>query len=94
MIEDLLWMAAAVVIFALLRSILGNISKGFGDLFSNPPTAGSSGAPRSGAFPRQEALKKDPVCGTFLPESSAVLKTVHGVTYYFCSPECRDKFNG
>lgn len=93
MIEDILWVVVAGVVFLLLRSILGIIAKGFGDLFSNQtPGGGASAPPPSAHLPTQETLRKDPVCGTFLPESSAVRKTVDGVTYYFCSAECRDKF--
>ena len=51
--------------------------------------------PRPGlATPISEALKKDPVCGTFIGASTSLHKTVGGVTYYFCSAECRDKFRG
>ena len=39
-----------------------------------------------------KALKKDPVCGTFVSAATAVQKTKGGETYYFCSTECRDKF--
>jgi YHS domain-containing protein len=39
-----------------------------------------------------EEMKKDPVCGTYIPEHQAV-KYRHGSeTYYFCSEECKRKF--
>jgi YHS domain-containing protein len=37
-------------------------------------------------------LKRDPVCGTFVPMSTQFQKTVGGEAKYFCSAECRDKF--
>jgi YHS domain-containing protein len=36
-------------------------------------------------------LRKDPVCGTFVPTTTAWTKPVSGATVYFCSKECRDR---
>jgi YHS domain-containing protein len=85
----------AILVITLLRAVIGAVLKGFSELFHPSANAGSSG----GATPRKdrpipgaEALKKDPVCGTFIAASSSVQKTIAGETFYFCSPECRDKF--
>ena len=37
-------------------------------------------------------LKKDPVCGTYVSEDTAVIKRINGETVHFCSPACRDKY--
>ena len=87
----ILYLIAAVVIISLLRSVIGIISKGFGDLFASPDSGTRT---RASSVPNAESLKKDPVCGTFIAPSAAVQKTVGGQLYYFCSPECRDKFRG
>jgi YHS domain-containing protein len=83
----------AVLAITLLRSIIGIILKGFSDLVrpaaSGPPGGTSRG---TGQVPTSDALKKDPVCGTFIAASTSLKKTVNGETYYFCSTECRDKF--
>ena len=97
MTETILYLIAGVLILGVLRSVIGVVLKGFGDLFSTPSSPpGGPGQPgpsaRTAAIPTAEALKKDPVCGTSLAPSSAIRKTFGGVTYYFCSPECRDKF--
>jgi YHS domain-containing protein len=96
--ETVLWLFAAVLILAVLRSIIGIVIKGIADFFGTSASQPSSTAPRSGprpgTLPSAEELKKDPVCGTFLAPSTAVRKTVNGETYYFCSAECRDKFKG
>lgn len=96
MTETILWLFAGVLILAVLRAVIGVVLKGIADFFgpsSAPSTSGAPGSgPRPASLPTQEALKKDPVCGTFLPASTAVKKTVNGQTYYFCSTECRDKF--
>jgi YHS domain-containing protein len=52
----------------------------------------ASSAARRPAVPSGGELKKDPVCGTFISASTAIQKKSGGEVYYFCSPECRDKF--
>lgn len=89
MIRAILYLIATVLIISVLRSVIGVILKGFGDLFH---TADSQ--PRRPAVPTGGELKKDPVCGTFISAATAIQKTVGRETYYFCSVACRDKFSG
>ncbi len=51
----------------------------------------SAPARQAGQAPGGE-LKQDPVCGTFVPASTSVKKTVNGELVHFCSVTCRDKF--
>lgn len=46
------------------------------------------------AHPRAalQEMKKDPVCGVYLPKDQAVTYRARGETYYFCSEECKVKF--
>jgi len=37
-------------------------------------------------------MKKDPICGTYLPENQAIKYKSGGETHYFCSEECKKKF--
>lgn len=39
-----------------------------------------------------EQMKKDPVCGTYIPENQAFKYRQNHTTYYFCSEECKQKF--
>lgn len=39
-----------------------------------------------------EEMRKDPVCGTYVPVNQAVKDRVGVTTYYFCSEECKLKF--
>jgi YHS domain-containing protein len=52
--------------------------------------------PATGPFDRSagpvEEMRQDPVCGTWVPVSQAVVLERDGETLFFCSPECRDKF--
>jgi hypothetical protein len=86
----ILYVVVGVVILTLLRSVLEAVGKAFAG-GSSP----SSAAPPSSDVPRgqtPQTLKKDPVCGTFVSAATALQKSKGGETYYFCSPECRDKF--
>lgn len=96
MSETILYLIAGVLILGVLRSVIGVVMKGLADFFATPSSQSgpgpSGGRPQTSWIPTAEALKKDPVCGTYLAPSSAIHKTIGGQTYYFCSPECRDKF--
>lgn len=39
-----------------------------------------------------EEMKKDPVCGTYLPENQAIHYRKGGETFYFCSQDCKQNF--
>jgi len=94
-IRAILYLVGAVLAISVIRAVVGILSKGFADLFSSSSTSesGESGPrTRTSHVPSSEALKKDPVCGTFIAPSTAVTQTVGGETYYFCSAACRDQF--
>lgn len=44
--------------------------------------------------PRQKAeeMALDPVCGSYVPLSAAVKSTQGGKTVYFCSDDCRERY--
>jgi YHS domain-containing protein len=74
-----------LLVFLLLRSLLRSVF------------AAMRPAPRPAVQPRQQAqsggvLKKDPVCGTYVPTNTAVTRTVDGELVFFCSQECAEKF--
>jgi len=39
-----------------------------------------------------EEMKKDPICGTFIPQSQALEYKSEDQIHYFCSEECRNKY--
>jgi YHS domain-containing protein len=52
-------------------------------------------SPRSsGESPQGEEMVRDPQCGTYLPRTGALSRTVGGEKEYFCSEKCRDAFGG
>jgi YHS domain-containing protein len=83
-----------VLLITLIRGVIGIIMKGLSSALS-PERTGPATAPH----PRPNTdgfggeLVKDPVCGMFISPATAQKKVVQGETHYFCSPECRDKFN-
>jgi uncharacterized protein len=38
-------------------------------------------------------MVKDPNCETYVPQSEALQKTVHGKDYFFCSEKCADEYS-
>ena len=78
-----------LAIFATIRYIVTSVSRFFSQA-ANPPAKRPSGQAPSAA-PAGE-LKQDPVCGTFVPISTSVKKTINGELMHFCSVACRDKF--
>jgi uncharacterized protein len=49
-------------------------------------------SPPAEKTPRGEEMSQDPVCGTYVPHNDAIMLHEKGQTYYFCSNECRDKY--
>lgn len=84
MFRILFYLIFGILLISVLRGVIGFIAS----LFTNATV----GPERRPPAPSQEALKKDPVCGTFVAPSTAVRKDKDGQTYFFCSPACRDKF--
>jgi YHS domain-containing protein len=41
-----------------------------------------------------EEMVRDPQCGTFIPRSMALEKSIRGEKHFFCSERCRDTFTG
>ncbi len=52
----------------------------------------AGGRPAPGASKRPVKLQRDPVCGTFIPPEGAPSLTSGKTTFYFCSEDCRAKF--
>jgi len=63
-------------------------------LFGKSP-ARTNGQPAQSGRDQQadDVLVEDPVCHLYIPQQGADTLTVKGTTYYFCSSECRKKFN-
>jgi YHS domain-containing protein len=74
----LLITALFVVLYFLLRQAIRG--------FKNKQVGGG------GTSLDQDQMVEDPVCHTFVPRRNAVIETVSGQTYCFCSRQCADAF--
>ena len=73
----LVGMAAFILIRGMIQTLLG----------AQRRKQKSDPASRQGAD-----MVRDPVCESYIPKEGALSETVHGVTYYFCSPVCARQF--
>jgi len=61
-------------------------------LISGPKTGPSATAAPDNSQQVDDVLVEDQICHTYIPQQGAESCKVAGTTYYFCSPECRKKF--
>lgn len=90
MIRFVIILLSSILLITVVRSIIGVVMRGFSDMLGSgttrqPQRASEAEVPASGE------LKRDPVCGTYVPTSSSVKKSVAGQVLHFCSIDCRDK---
>ena len=80
---------------AILRGLLGGIGQASVNAFRQTAAEAQR---RQAEAPEQTAgartLHKDPVCGTYVPESTPFREQSPGGTVYFCSEACRAAFAG
>ncbi len=86
MVKVVIYLFLAIIAITVLRSVLGVIGKALGGLLN----------PDASAAPRQPQasgeLKRDPVCGTYVPAATSVKRTVQGEVVHFCSEACSQKY--
>src|SRR5258705_13844508 len=98
LVRVLEFLVGFMLVVSVIRAVLGMIIKAYTGLSgASAPQQGARAAgtpprPQSSPPPAGGELKKDPVCGTFISAVTAFQKYAGGQTYYFCSTECRDKF--
>ena len=79
--------------FFLLTLLFVFIARAFWQVVGGMIEAASGTPSRTGRKVQAVKLVKDPVCGTFVSPRSALSVTTSGSTHYFCSEDCRTKFN-
>ena len=78
-----LWIVRLVVLFLIVRLVVRRVSSAIGQRHAPKP---SSRMPeRAGG-----TLARDPQCGTYVPESRALVVGRGADAQYFCSSTCRD----
>ncbi|MGI9073828.1 MAG: hypothetical protein ACR2JB_21490 [Bryobacteraceae bacterium] len=100
MIRALFELLITIVVIMVARALLATVLKGISRASSNSfqsraadPRSGTRPTPSSAAPGPQVGgdLHKDPVCGTYVAESTAFRRQSAGQTFYYCSSECREK---
>ena len=89
-LEFLVVVILAIAARAILKSVLGGIGQASASAFRQ--TAAEAERRRREATDQSVAAKtlhKDPVCGTYVPESTPYREIASGQTVYFCSENCR-----
>lgn len=94
MFRILVFALVAIFLITVIRMIVGVLAKGMGDLFRAETAGGAAASNKPPAQPGGGPLKRDPVCGMYIPADASVRKVVGDEVVYFCSPECRDKYAG
>lgn len=90
MLRFIVFVLAIIFGISLIRSVAGVLMKALVATLGSPSS--NTSAPNRPPVPTGGALKRDPVCGTFVSPESAVQRTVDGQDLYFCSAACRDKY--
>jgi hypothetical protein len=75
-----------VIVILLVRMVLRFLSSFSSSTSATPPRQAGRPAPeRQGG-----TLVRDPQCGTYIPESRALVVNAGGQVLHFCSAACRD----
>ncbi len=92
-IEICITILVAYVARAILTSVLRSIANASAQAFQQSRTAHrSTAAPDVNPTPPHGSeLHKDPVCGTYVAESTPFRRRVNGTIIYYCSDACRQK---
>lgn len=88
-IELCITILIAYVARAVIVSLMRGISNASSQAFQQPAQPKSDTPPSAPASGSQ--LHKDPVCGTYVSESTPYRRQRNGTTLYYCSTACREK---
>jgi YHS domain-containing protein len=94
LIELLITIILAYVARAVLASVFKGIANASSTAFQQQPgqtQANGSARPPSSPPPAAGELHKDPVCGTYVAESTPFRSQLGGRRFYYCSDACREK---
>ena len=84
-----------ILVILIARAVLTSLMKGIANASrtasSSESTATSQQTPGKPAAQPSGELHKDPVCGTYVAESTAFRRQAGGQAFYYCSEACREK---
>jgi YHS domain-containing protein len=83
MVKIVLLLFLAIILITFLRGVIGLVGKAFTSL-ADPKTPAR----------KADELKRDPVCGVYVPAATSVKRTVKGEVVHFCSEQCAERWRG
>lgn len=93
MIRALIELLITIILAYVARAVLASVFKGIANASSTAfqQQAGQAQPNPSPQPPAAGELHKDPVCGTYVAESTPFRSQVGGRRFYYCSDACREK---
>ncbi len=90
LIEILFTVLIVVIARAVLTAVMKGITNASRGSARNQPDSARRRSTEPPTQPTGE-LHKDPVCGTYVAESTPFRRQIAGQTFYYCSDSCREK---
>jgi hypothetical protein len=91
MFRFILYTLLILLLISFLRSVIGVLMKGLGAILnSSDSTPSPQSAPPKSAKLSGE-LHRDPVCGTFVADSTPFQRRLSAQMFYYCSDACKEK---
>ena len=92
MFRTILELIITILVAMVARAVISSVAKGLGHAASASRQPPREQPQQQQAAPKPTGeLHKDPVCGTYVAESTAFQRRATGTTYYYCSDACRSK---
>ena len=90
MFRAVLELVLTIFVIIVARAVLTSLLRALSNVGRSGPAASSTGT-ADDAPSRGNELHKDPVCGTYVAESTPHRRQAAGQVFYYCSEECRAK---
>jgi YHS domain-containing protein len=95
MFRAILELIITILVAMVARAIFTSVMRGFGSAASSAFQQQQQQRPGQAEPPKETSrageLHKDPVCGTYVSESTSFRRQLSGKTIYYCSDACRQK---
>jgi YHS domain-containing protein len=82
-----------LIVISVIRSVINYIRRlWYSNRTPRPTMFRQRTPPQQPQEPGSTLLQQDPVCGTYVSVETSLKKLVKGQVVYFCSPECRNRY--
>lgn len=91
LITIIIVIAGRAILASFLKGIANSSAAAFQQKSQDQGNANSAGPGAASSAPKGNELHKDPVCGTYVAESTQFRRQAGGQTFYYCSANCKEK---